>query len=140
VFTDEFIIDELMDFFFAATGTTLLASTTIVGHFATTPASLQRVRDEFRQMCTESDDWVATDASTLSQMEFLKKYVTLTNCQDLTYLDWVTSETLRFMNPAPNGSSACLTQDTTIGKYLIKAGDAFQVNINGLHYNSKEWQ
>ena len=47
IFTDEFIIDELVDFFMAASGTTNLATRTMVAHFAKCPDSLARVRKEF---------------------------------------------------------------------------------------------
>ena len=40
IFTDEFIIDELVDFFMAASGTTNLATRTMVAHFAKCPESL----------------------------------------------------------------------------------------------------
>ena len=56
VFTDEFIIDELIDFFLAASATTAFASQTIVGHFSTAEASLEKVRAEFNGLCETKFD------------------------------------------------------------------------------------
>lgn len=47
VFTEDFIIDELVDFFIAASATTQNATQTILGHFATSPDSVERARKEF---------------------------------------------------------------------------------------------
>lgn len=44
------------------------------------------------------------------------------------------------MAPVPHSTLSVLSRDATIGKYNIKAGDVLQVNINGLHYNSSQWQ
>ena len=57
IFTDVFIVDELLDFFAAATVTTMNASQTIVGHFCTDKQSLIRVRDEFDKLIRESSEW-----------------------------------------------------------------------------------
>ena len=35
---------------------------------------------------------------------------------------------------------ASLSEDAKIGKYSIKAGEIVQINIDGLHSNSSEWQ
>jgi len=51
VFTKEFIIDELCDFFLAASTTTQFSSQTIASHFATAVASLSKVRAEFSELC-----------------------------------------------------------------------------------------
>lgn len=37
IFTDEFIIDEIMDFFDSAAGTTGKTAITLIGHYATSP-------------------------------------------------------------------------------------------------------
>ena len=56
IFTVESIIDELADFFLAASGTTGFAAQTIVGHFACEEASLQKVRAEFSELCETKFD------------------------------------------------------------------------------------
>ena len=50
IFTDAFIIDELMDFFIAASSTTMYGSLSVCGHFATDTRSLEKVRDEFKKV------------------------------------------------------------------------------------------
>ena len=47
IFTDDFIVDELIDFFTAASVTTQAATQTIVSHFIKDPKSLARLRAEF---------------------------------------------------------------------------------------------
>lgn len=47
VFTDETIIDELMDFFLAAASTTTSGSQAFTSHFSTAPESLEKARNEF---------------------------------------------------------------------------------------------
>lgn len=81
VFTDEFIIDELSDFFMAATSTTQFASQTITGHFATEAASLNKVRAEFNELCETK-----LDAKTCDKLAYLKSEVNSEKCQDMTYL------------------------------------------------------
>ena len=110
VFTDEFIIDELCDFFLAASSTTQFASQTISGHFATAAASLAKVRAEFSEQCETKFDQKAGD-----KLAFLRSEVTSEKCQEMTYLGQVTNECLRFMNPVPHSSLMTLTQDTMIG-------------------------
>ena len=67
-----------MDFFAAATKTTMNASQTIVGHFCTDKYSLQRVRDEFEKVIKESDEWSLDDAR-LCRKDFLAKHVKFEN-------------------------------------------------------------
>ena len=62
VFTDEFIIDELVDFFAAASATTMNGSTAFIGHLATSPESLQKVRAEFEDICRQSEDYDPEDS------------------------------------------------------------------------------
>ena len=50
VFTDELIIDEMLDFFSAATLTTQYTTETIVSHCTQDATSLKRIRDEFNRI------------------------------------------------------------------------------------------
>ena len=75
IFTDEFIIDELADFFLAGSATTDFASQTLVGHFATAAASSEKVRAEFSELCEIKFDQKATD-----KLAFLKSEATLAKC------------------------------------------------------------
>ena len=54
IFTQEFIIDELMDFFLAGTLTTHYTSQTALTHFAHNQESLKKARDEFRKAAEEN--------------------------------------------------------------------------------------
>jgi len=48
VFSDEDVIDEIIDFFGAASQTTQKSLQTFMAHFAKNPEARQRVRDEFK--------------------------------------------------------------------------------------------
>ena len=50
VFSDNAIVDELVDFLIAGTQTTQFVTQTVLAHFATDPASLKRIRDEFNSV------------------------------------------------------------------------------------------
>ena len=50
IFTNDFIIDELLDFFLAGMVTTMSATQTMLCHFIKDPKSLKRVRDEFEKI------------------------------------------------------------------------------------------
>ena len=47
IFSEDFIVDEFLDLFAAGSGTSMLATQTIICHFATSPQSLAQARDEF---------------------------------------------------------------------------------------------
>ena len=49
VFTDEFIVDELLDFFLAGVQTTQFASQTMVTHFSKCQKSLSKVREQAKE-------------------------------------------------------------------------------------------
>ena len=98
------------------------ASQALIGHFATSPESLQKVRSEFGTIYRTSEEYDPED-SKLSKFDFLQKYVSLKNTQEATYLGQVMCEVLRFMSILPIGTVSTLERDTTIGKYHIKAGD-----------------
>ena len=99
VFTDDFIIDELMDFFLAGTQTTQFATQTIVSYFSKNPDGLKKVREQFEQSVAEL---VKEDASlrNLEKKELLRKTVTLEVVQDQEFLNMVMQETMRFQTPA----------------------------------------
>ena len=139
IFTEDFIIDELMDFFLAATATTQNASQTLVGHFATDRDSLSKVRQEFEEVSRQSERFDPADQD-LDKLDFLRKFATYENVLMMTHLGYIIQEVLRFMNPVPHSTVSSLSQDATIGKYQFKAGDVIQVNITGLHMNKSQWQ
>lgn len=113
IFTEDVIIDELIDFMVAATQTTQRTTQGILCHFATNKASLDRVRAEF-EACVGSTKGKPLRA-------FFKEDMNLENCNELTYLGYVIQETLR-MNPiAPLSSQYWFEKDTKIGDIQIKA-------------------
>lgn len=65
-----------MDFFLAASNTTMYGSQSMIGHFATATESLRKLRTEFALACSESDDFDRADLE-MGKLDFLKKYVTL---------------------------------------------------------------
>ena len=105
---------------------------TVLVHFATNKANLDRVRTEF--------DQVSETENTLDSETLVRESVTIDNCSDLTYLGNVINEALR-MNP-PVGASSHLQfeKDVTVGGVLIKAYDPMLINILPMHYNSAYWQ
>lgn len=48
MFSDEFIVDETIDFLVAGTQTTMLTTQTVLSHFSTDTESLERVRRELK--------------------------------------------------------------------------------------------
>lgn len=79
------------------------------------------------------------DIKNLTRKDFLNKYVTLDETQEMTYLNWVSNEALRVMAPAPSSSQIVLSQDSRVGNYDIKAGQSMMVLIHGLAFNPAEW-
>ena len=129
VFTEEVIIDELIDFFIAGTQTLAFSIQAMICHFATDPTSLDRIRKELKET-----------AQATRREQVLESTMQLETLGDLTYLGQVTMEVLRYRPPAATSSIIELSQDSKIGKYFIKAGDNIVINIEGLHFNTKEWQ
>ena len=124
VFSDEFIVDELIDFLVAGTQTTMLTTQTVLSHFATDRESLQRVRKELVDTIGEKD------AFSLEHDD----------CQSLTYLGYVIQEALRYNPPAPGTSHMEFPGDTQIAGMTIRSDVVLSINIYGLHYNDEQWQ
>ena len=127
----------MVDFFIAGSETTRNGTQTIMGHFSTDPESVKRVRDEFKKVVEENDTMFA---SFNNMRDYLSEACSYDNLQELTYLNMVVSEALRFEPPVPHGTESTLSQDCKIGKYHVKAGDNVQVNITGLHHSPAQWQ
>ena len=108
-----------------------------MGHFAASNESMQKVRKEFNNVCSEN---LTKDDLTLSKLDFLKKHATWQTSQDMPYLDHTLKEVLRVMPPVSNSTEFTLERDSTVGKYHIKAGDIVHVNITGLHRHPDQWQ
>ena len=76
IFTDDFIVDELLDFFLAGTQTTQFSTQTIVSYLSKNPDGLAKMREQFERSGAEM---VKEDASlrNLDKKELLRKIVTL---------------------------------------------------------------
>ena len=127
IFTDEFIVDELLDFFLAATATTQLVTQNMLGHLMTKKESLNEVRGEFNKMIKESADEREVDIAGLSKREILRQYLTIDNYAELPFLNQVMMESLRLQPPTVVTSEFSLSKDAKIGKFNIKAGDKITV-------------
>lgn len=86
IFTDEFIVDELIDFFVAASQTTMHTQQTAFGHYTTTPASREKARAEFDEMVKQLDD---PSLEGLSRAELLRKTINIESISDLTFMNQV---------------------------------------------------
>ena len=81
IFTEEVIIDELIDFLVAGSQTTQFTTQTFLAHFATNKDSLERVRAEFNSVIESPKDQPID--------EVLRQNVTMETCNELTYLGYV---------------------------------------------------
>lgn len=81
IFTDEFIVDELCDFFVAASSTTQYTTQTLVSHLIKDPKSLAKLRTELDALKSEQE-------MTGDLEKDLAKLITLESIQDLEYQNW----------------------------------------------------
>jgi cytochrome P450 len=135
IFTEDVIIDELIDFLIAGSQSTQFTTQTILAHFATNKASLERVRAEFESTVVE-----AGSSKDKPVKEMLKHDLTLEACSDLTYLGYVIQESLRVNPTAPATSPAHFEKDVKVGNLHIKAYDPFMINHSQLHLSALYWK
>ena len=88
VFTDEFIVDELLDFFLAGVQTTQFASQTMVTHFSKCEKSLSKVRAQFKQAIATAKQQDPT-IEQLDRKQLYREVATLEIVQDLEYMNKV---------------------------------------------------
>ena len=124
----------------AASGTTNLATRTMVAHFAKCPESLEKVRSEFNDLILEPAMKLDATLENDEKKDLLAKTTSFEMAQDLEYMNQVMCETLRFQAPLLNTSFSELDRDTKVGQFVIKKGDTITVNLYGLHFNSDQWQ
>lgn len=98
VFTDEFIVDEMLGFFGGATETTHNVLQTVLTHLMQNKKSLEKVRAEFDKVL---DSHIKEDPklANATKSEQLNKAVSVDSCFDFEYLNWTTMEGLRFQPP-----------------------------------------
>ena len=135
IFTDIFIVNELMDFFFAGSQTTQYVSQTIITHFVHKPDSLKKVRDELKKVTQEQfpDEVSSNDCAYLNAVMKVEVF------QDLEYLSTVINEALRYESPVTLCTSLRLKADCKLGAYEFKKGDIVAHHVYGLHMNGSEW-
>ena len=135
MFTEDVIVDELIDFLSGATQTTQFTTQTALIHFATNRANLDRVRAEFEEVAGAQKTKQGLDTETV-----VRDLVTIDNCSDLTFLGYVINEALRVNSPASSSSHLQFETDMTIGGFKVKAFDPMLINFVPMHYNSAYWQ
>ena len=131
VFTEEDIIDELLDFLVAGTMTTQMTTQNTLAHLMTEPTSMSRVRQEFAHL-------FGSDGLEDIEQVFKSK-LTIDSCSDLNFLGYVIQEALRLNPIAPFTSPVSFEKDTKLGNLHVKAGEAILVNVWGLHRNGNYW-
>ena len=90
VFTDDVIIDEMIDFQMAAVMTTMKASITMMCHYVKNPESLWRVREEFDKVNPFSE------AQRNNFEAEMNEHLTIDTIDDLDFQNMVINETMRF--------------------------------------------
>ena len=88
VFSDVDVIDEIVDFFGAASETTQKSLQTIMSHLAKSPESRNRIRAEFLEV-VKQEVKARPELAKLSMREMMKELITFDNIKDLEYLSWV---------------------------------------------------
>ena len=76
VFTEDFIIDELIDFLIAGVMTTKFSSTTMLLHFVKSTESLALVREQFEK-AVNSEATENSSLKSLSKLDLLQQVLTL---------------------------------------------------------------
>ena len=69
VFTDELIVDELIDFYLTASVPSEAATQTIVSHFIKDPESLEEIRKEFDKVREQNDGELEEDLEELVDLD-----------------------------------------------------------------------
>jgi len=115
------VVDEIIDFFTAASATTQSGTITILSHFIKDKKSLQRARAEFDSFYAQK---LKEDPSLgeLSREDLLRKLITANTYDYFEYIGMVVNEGLRFTSPASTASEYIVTQDCTAGKYKFRKG------------------
>ena len=88
VFSDVDVIDEIVDFFGAASETTQKSLQTIMSHLAKSPDSRNKIRAEFLEV-VKQEVKARPELAKLSMRDMMKELITFDNIKDLEYLSWV---------------------------------------------------
>ena len=140
IFTDDDIIDELVDFLLAGTQTTAYAILTMLSHLAKSKESMQAVRAEFNKSAsippTEGEGSETFD----QKFATLMSSATLEYIQEQEYLSWVLNETLRHQSSIRQNTGVRCDHNMKLGGFNIRANDSLMINFQSLHHNPLEWQ
>lgn len=139
VFSDDVIVDEVVDFFGAGTETVQNTLQTVMSHFMKSGENLDRVRKEFKEVVKAQVD-ANPKLKDMGPGDFLAETVNYENVQDLAFLNYCTMEALRIQPPSSEGTSMYFKEDVKLGKYHVKAYDRVKVTFIGLHFNTSQWQ
>lgn len=88
VFSDVDVIDEIVDFFGAASETTQKSLQTVMAHLAKVPESRTRIRAEFNEVIKDAIQR-KPELAKLSLKDMMAELITFDNIKDLEYLSWV---------------------------------------------------
>ena len=111
IFSDDDIIDEVIDFLAAGTQTTQRATQAVLYRLMTQPEILLRVRNEFEELVGLKADY---------DPDF-KEDLTYEVIRDMKILGYVFQETLRLNPVATQSTIQQVTKDTKFGWLSIKA-------------------
>ena len=136
MFTEDTIIDEILDFFTAGTVSTHFSVQSLLLYLAKRPDALKKIREEFM---TLSSKHPAAEDSTKNKKEAMAGIIDLETVQDLEYLHLCVQETLRIRCPVIGTTQLELSQDSKIGEITIKKGDAFIIDSYALHFDKTQW-
>ena len=140
IFTDDDIIDELVDFLLAGTQTTTYAILTMLSHLAKSKESMQAIRAEFNKASGASSTEGGGAETTDQKFARLMSSATLEAIQDQEYLSWVLNETLRHQTSIRQNTGVRCDHNMKIGSYNIRANDSVMINFHSLHHNPLQWQ
>jgi len=128
IFTDELIIDELIDFFVAASNTTASVTQTCFHHLTMNKNDMKKLREDIDQNIFEQK----------GNLDF-KEALTYESLNNLEYMPLLLNEGLRYRPPVKMNSCSIMLSDQKIGDYHMRKGDFYFVNLYALAHNPTEW-
>jgi cytochrome P450 len=133
VYKEDDTIDELLDFFGAATQTTQFALQTFTTMLTQHPEALKKIRAEFKKSVESSE----IETTGLNKGQLLKKVLNLQMIHDLEYMNWSMMESLRIQPAGSVTTNLILTKDAKVGELYLKKGDEFMVNLVSLAHDAQ---
>ena len=75
----------------------------------------------------------------LNKKDLLRKVVSLETVQDMSYLNLVMQETLRYQNPVAANTPVNFIKDGTIGKIKVDTNTEIMILFHALHTDARQW-